>query len=91
MFPVAARIKVNNHCEVIGKSGSLKFGGMAEWFKAAVLKTVEPVRVPGVRIPLPPPEFTGVNTPAQAVACPSRCWIAFVGTLLCLEKPPREK
>ena len=30
-------------------------GGMAEWFKAAVLKTVEPERVPGVRIPLPPP------------------------------------
>jgi hypothetical protein len=30
-------------------------GGMAEWFKAAVLKTVEPLRVPGVRIPLPPP------------------------------------
>ena len=28
---------------------------MAEWFKAAVLKTVEPGRVPGVRIPLPPP------------------------------------
>jgi hypothetical protein len=30
-------------------------GGMAEWFKAAVLKTVELGRVPGVRIPLPPP------------------------------------
>ena len=32
-------------------------GGMAEWFKAAVLKTVEPERVPGVRIPLPPPNI----------------------------------
>ena len=31
-------------------------GGMAERFKAAVLKTVELGRVPGVRIPLPPPE-----------------------------------
>jgi hypothetical protein len=27
---------------------------MAEWFKAAVLKTVDP-KGPGVRIPLPPP------------------------------------
>ena len=29
---------------------------MAEWFKAAVLKTVERVSVPGVRIPLSPPQ-----------------------------------
>ena len=28
---------------------------MGEWLKPAVLKTVEPERVPGVRIPLPPP------------------------------------
>jgi hypothetical protein len=28
---------------------------MAEWFKAAVLKTVVRETVPGVRIPLPPP------------------------------------
>ncbi len=28
---------------------------MAEWFKAAVLKTVESLRAPGVRIPLSPP------------------------------------
>jgi hypothetical protein len=28
---------------------------MAEWFKAAVLKTVEFARAPGVRIPLSPP------------------------------------
>ena len=28
---------------------------MAEWFKAVVLKTIEPGRVPGVRIPLSPP------------------------------------
>ena len=27
---------------------------MAEWSIAAVLKTVEPARVPGVRIPLSP-------------------------------------
>ena len=30
-------------------------GGMAEWSMAVVLKTTEPVRVPGDRIPLPPP------------------------------------
>ena len=29
---------------------------MGEWFNPAVLKTVELGRVPGVRIPLPPPE-----------------------------------
>jgi hypothetical protein len=32
----------------------LTSGGMAEWLKAAVLKTVERGTVPGVRIPLPP-------------------------------------
>ncbi len=30
-------------------------GGMAEWLKAAVLKTASRVIVTGVRIPLPPP------------------------------------
>ena len=30
---------------------------MAEWFKAAVLKTVDPERDPGVRIPLSPPKM----------------------------------
>ncbi len=30
-------------------------GGVAEWLNAAVLKTVELARVPGVRIPPPPP------------------------------------
>src|SRR5580704_11301495 len=30
-------------------------GGMGEWLKPAVLRTVELERVPGVRIPLPPP------------------------------------
>ena len=32
-------------------------GGMAEWLMAAVLKTVVPERVSGVRIPLPPPNL----------------------------------
>jgi hypothetical protein len=36
----------------LGKIGN---GGMAEWLKAAVLKTVSGVTHSGVRIPLPPP------------------------------------
>jgi hypothetical protein len=34
-------------------------GEMAEWLKAAVLKTVESLRAPGVRIPLSPPSEPG--------------------------------
>jgi hypothetical protein len=37
------------------KSDTIVNGGMAEWFKAAVLKTVDGETRPGVRIPLPPP------------------------------------
>src|SRR4051812_34833416 len=36
-------------------SGRPAIGEVAEWFKAAVLKTVELERVPGVRIPSSPP------------------------------------
>jgi hypothetical protein len=36
-------------------AATLKSGGVAEWLKAAVLKTVRPGRVSGVRIPPPPP------------------------------------
>jgi hypothetical protein len=36
-------------------------GGMAEWLKAAVLKTVSGVTRSGVRIPLPPPEKKRVS------------------------------
>ncbi len=32
-------------------------GGMAEWLKAAVLKTASRAIVTGVRIPLPPPFY----------------------------------
>ncbi len=32
-------------------------GGMAEWFKAVVLKTTDGATRPGVRIPLPPPHY----------------------------------
>jgi hypothetical protein len=34
---------------------------MAEWLKAAVLKTVSGVTRSGVRIPLPPPSFQSVT------------------------------
>ena len=37
-------------------SGKIENGGMAEWLKAAVLKTVSGVTRSGVRIPLPPPD-----------------------------------
>lgn len=38
-------------------------GGVAEWLNAAVLKTVEPSRAPGVRIPPPPPLFHTGKSP----------------------------
>ena len=37
------------------KSGKIRDGGMGEWLKPAVLKTVSGVTRSGVRIPLPPP------------------------------------
>jgi hypothetical protein len=40
------------------KSGRIENGGMAERFKAAVLKTVDGETHPGVRIPLPPPNYS---------------------------------
>ena len=43
------------------KSGKIVNGGMAEWLKAAVLKTVDGETRPGVRIPLPPPNSIGCS------------------------------
>ena len=37
------------------QSGKIESGGMGEWLKPAVLTTVGVERLPGVRIPLPPP------------------------------------
>ena len=37
-------------------------GGMAEWSMAVVLKTTVPETVPGVRIPLPPPNHLGQSS-----------------------------
>jgi hypothetical protein len=41
-------------------------GEVAEWFKAAVLKTVEAERLPGVRIPSSPPAFARFASYGQA-------------------------
>ena len=38
-------------------STTINPGGMAEWTKAVVLKTTVGETSPGVRIPLPPPEW----------------------------------
>ena len=52
----------------LGRTGVLRppVGGVAEWLKAAVLKTVERLRVPGVRIPPPPPLFCKQVSKAKA-------------------------
>ena len=39
------------------KSDKIGIGGMGEWLKPAVLKTVSGVTRSGVRIPLPPPVY----------------------------------
>ena len=39
------------------KLGRIGTGGMGEWLKPAVLKTVSGVTRSGVRIPLPPPSY----------------------------------
>jgi hypothetical protein len=43
-------------------AADISCGEMAEWLKAAVLKTAERETVPGVRIPLSPPAFAGSLT-----------------------------
>jgi hypothetical protein len=45
-----------------------QFGEVAEWFKAAVLKTVEVERLPGVRIPSSPPASSSPARAPQAQA-----------------------
>src|SRR6476659_1506112 len=44
-------------------------GEVAEWFKAAVLKTVEAERLPGVRIPSSPPAFARLRRASAGTAC----------------------
>ncbi len=50
--------------EAQGKLLIRKTGGMGEWLKPAVLKTVSLERGSGVRIPLPPPFLQ--NDPVRA-------------------------
>ncbi len=45
-------------CKDARNLATVRRGGMAEWSMAVVLKTTVPERVPGVRIPLPPPQVT---------------------------------
>src|SRR3981189_2584216 len=48
----------------------VRTGRVAEWFKAPVLKTGVPARVPWVRIPpLPPPAFASARRAAMKVGC----------------------
>ena len=42
---------------------------MAEWLKAAVLKTVSGVTRSGVRIPLPPPEYKSFSASRNRLLC----------------------
>lgn len=44
------------------------YGGVAEWFMAAVLKTVVLVRAPGVRIPPPPQTQLNIGLRVAPVA-----------------------
>ncbi len=46
-------------------------GGVSEWFKEAVLKTVEPLRVPWVRI-LPPPPYNQERWPSGRRRSPAK-------------------
>ena len=49
------------------KSGGIQCGGMGEWLKPAVLKTVCGATRTGVRIPLPPPDYLFVIYNLQAI------------------------
>jgi hypothetical protein len=65
-------------------------GGVAEWSKAAVLKTAELARVPGVRIPSPPLNLQGIQQrfrgrslrPPRSAVVPTEDQNDRVGTLL---------
>ena len=48
--------KITPATGVAQRDQAIKCGEVAEWSMAVVLKTTEPETVPGVRIPLPPPD-----------------------------------
>jgi hypothetical protein len=49
------RVPQSSLLEGWGLASKLEGGGVGEWLNPAVLKTVRPERVSGVRIPPPPP------------------------------------
>ena len=57
-------------------------GGVGEWLKPAVLKTVGPERVPGVRIPPPPPDPRWTIVSAHESREPERFFVVRRGGLL---------
>ena len=54
-FPSGKVVKMKNSGIMTVGNVHNFIGGMAEWTKATVLKTVVAARSPRVRIPLPPP------------------------------------
>ena len=58
-----AGLDLRETCELWSESAR---GEMAEWSMAVVLKTTEPGRVPGVRIPLSPPPFAALSMSSRA-------------------------
>jgi hypothetical protein len=57
------RVPQSSLLEGWGLASKLEGGGVGEWLNPAVLKTVRPERVSGVRIPPPPPCSLAVSLP----------------------------
>ncbi len=51
----------DSRCKSMGYQLIWKKGEVREWLNRAVSKTVEPLRVPWVRIPPSPPEYLALN------------------------------
>ena len=61
-LPFAARFSLLYPTnEPVNDTDRIGTGGMGEWLKPAVLKTVSGVTRSGVRIPLPPPNYLSYN------------------------------
>src|ERR1700722_16511983 len=72
------------------KSDKIGIGGMGEWLKPAVLKTVDGETRPGVRIPLPPPVFRQFAKRGTGYAIVrSLCTLVYCASLLALWKLTR--
>ena len=62
---------------MLNRIGTEPAGGVAEWSIASVLKTDEPVRVPGVRIPPPPPIAPNAAAARKSIAFLVYCRMAW--------------